>query len=131
MAILEKDLVSRVRSLVSEEYRIYEEVGFYNRCIDMVLLSAAKVTTVEFKINDWRKALRQIRDHQIVADYSYLCMPKRKIATDLMVALQDNGIGLWLFDNENGTLNELLSPREAPYMWEFYKSSFLKMLSER
>jgi len=131
MAILEKELVSRVRTLISEDYRIYEEVGFYNRCIDMVLLSAAKVITVEFKINDWRKALRQIRDHQIVADYSYLCMPKRKVAPDLMASLQDNGIGLWLYDNENGTLDELLPPRETQYKWEFYKSSFVKKLAER
>jgi hypothetical protein len=131
MAILERELVSHVRSLISDEYRVYEEVGFYNRCIDMVLLSAATVITVEFKINDWRKALRQIRDHQIVADYSYLCMPKRRVAADLMASLQDNGIGLWLYDNENGTLDEILSPRETPYKWEFYKSSFVKMLAER
>ena len=97
----------------------------------MVLLSSGRVTTVEFKINDWKKALKQISDHQVVADYSYLCMPKRKVADELLSALQDKGIGLWLYDNDNDALDEILLPREAPYTWEFYKSSFIEMLAGR
>ena len=131
MAILEKELVSRVRAIIADEYSVFEEVGFYNRCIDMVLLSSGRVTTVEFKINDWKKALKQISDHQVVADYSYLCMPKRKVADELLSALQDKGIGLWLYDNDNDALDEILLPREAPYTWEFYKSSFIEMLAGR
>lgn len=49
-----------------------------------------KVWTVEVKMRDWKRALRQARDHRIVADFAYVLLP-RDIPHEPFAAL---GIGI-------------------------------------
>lgn len=132
MAILEKELIRKVRNQLIGEYSIFEEVGFLNRSIDMVLLKKKSVLiTVEFKIRDWRKAISQIEGHLIAADYSYLCMPKKSISHDLKSQLKNKGIGLWLYDSSTNELIEALKPRKSFFQWDFYRNSLITRLSQR
>ncbi len=131
MVILEKDLIGSVKPKLANQYEVFEEVGFLNRSIDMVLLDNSILITVEFKIKDWRKAISQIEAHLIVADYSYLCMPKRDFSENMSFLLKKKGIGLWLYDYETDELIETIRPKKSFMQWKFYKKFLLERLLTR
>ena len=82
------------------EIRVAKEVPSLGRCVDLVYLERGIVVAVEFKMNDWRRALRQARDHRLAADYVYVCMPAREIPQAMWMALAQEGIGLLFYSNE-------------------------------
>ncbi|MHA1660237.1 MAG: hypothetical protein ACTSUT_14090 [Promethearchaeota archaeon] len=110
MAILEKDLSRDVLEILVKEYKIIKEFPLYNRCIDAVLLKNGIIYTIEFKINDWHRAIKQIRTHMLIADFAYLCMPNKNFPVELRELLKNYGIGLWAYDSHKKELQEVLPP---------------------
>lgn len=129
--ISENDLIDRFKTTLQPGYMVFEEVGLFNRSIDMVLLNKSKLITVEFKINNWRQAVRQIRGHLIAADFAYLCMPKRRIPEQLLSLLTINGIGLFLYDFHSERLTENIRPKRSQYQYAYYKQSLINRLLQR
>lgn len=78
------------------------DVPLLGRCVDMAYIREGMLTTVEFKVRDWRRAILQARDHQLAADYCYICMPRRNVSDALRAQLASTGIGL-TFYREKGT----------------------------
>jgi hypothetical protein len=129
--VSEDDLIDRVKPTLQPDYKVFEEVGLFNRSIDMVLLNDSDLVTVEFKIRDWRQAVRQIKGHLIAADFAYLCMPNRRVSDQLLELLTTYGIGLWLYDFGMNTLIERVKPRRSTSQWTYYRSSLISKLLER
>ena len=133
MAILE-DVLSqealRVLCLM-EDYEVFKEVPLYNRSIDAVLLKGEEIITVEFKIKDWRRAVSQIKTHLLAADYSYLCMPEKRIPSELIDILSKIGAGLWLFNIDEKKIIEQLAPKHSFIQHPDLKEKILKYLSEK
>lgn len=75
-------------------------VPLLGRCVDLVFMRRRVVTTVEFKLTDWRRAIRQARDHRLGADYAYVCMPPRPVADRMREELAEAGVGLLLYCEE-------------------------------
>lgn len=133
MAILE-DVLSQeaLRVLyLMEGYEIFKEVPLYNRSIDAVLLKNKELITVEFKIKDWRRAVRQIKTHLLAADYSYLCMPERKIPHELTDILSKIGAGLWLFNFDEKKIYQHLPPKRSFIQHPEIKEKILRYLSKK
>lgn len=83
------------------------EISVLNRCIDIAYFDKnKKLITIEIKLKDWRRAIKQASDHQLYADMSYICLPKprkeKKINQDLKCLLEKLGIGLIWFNYEKG-----------------------------
>ena len=131
MAILESELIDRVKPFFEFKYNVFQEVALFNRSIDIVLTDFQELITIEFKINDWNRAIKQIEGHMVAADYAYLCMPKRKTSEKMLNNLSVRGIGLWLYDIDSDHIEERLSPQKSSIQWEFYKESLIKRLSGR
>ena len=131
MAVLECDLTNRVRDLLGQKYKVFEEIALFNRSIDMVLVDESAVLTVEFKIRDWRKAIVQIKGHLVATDYAYLCMPKKRISQELVGLLKQNGIGLWLYDWSANHLIEQIRARKSAVQWNFYRDLLIARTVER
>jgi hypothetical protein len=133
MAILE-DVLSqealRVLCLM-EGYEVFKEVPLYNRSIHAVLLKGEELITVEFKIKDWRRAVRQIKTHLLAADYSYLCMPEKKIPAELIDILSKIGAGLWLFNIDDKKIIEQLAPKRSFIQHPDLKEKMLRYLSKK
>lgn len=55
--------------------KIYIEVPVFSRSVDLVEFDShsRKITAVEFKISDWKRAIRQLSDISICFDYLILC----------------------------------------------------------
>lgn len=100
-----------------EKYKLVKrEIPFLSRCIDVVLLDDEnKIISIEFKVNNWRHAIEQAKNHKLGADKAYICIPKRKISESFSNAIKDAGIGLMEFDpNETEIIHEVISaPNEA------------------
>lgn len=73
------------------------EAPIMGRSADLVYLEEKFLITIEFKLKDWRRGLRQARDHQIGSDFAYLCIPNLEPTEALRVAAKDLGIGLLRF----------------------------------
>lgn len=89
----------RLKNLTSINVR--HEVPLLGRIVDLVYIQEGLVITVEFKMHDWRRAILQARDHLLGADYSYICMPKRKISEQLQSAIRKARVGL-VFHQKQG-----------------------------
>ena len=76
------------------------EVPILGRNVDLAYLTEEEVYTVEFKLRDWRRAIRQARDHLLGTDYAYICMPRRKVSDAMMSELERVGVGLLFFCDE-------------------------------
>jgi hypothetical protein len=70
------------------------EAAIMGRSADLVYLEENHLVSVEFKLKDWRRGLRQARDHQIGADFAYLCIPHWEPTEALRTAASDVGVGL-------------------------------------
>lgn len=122
----EADLVSQVRRHLTERgIETLGEVPFYSRSVDFVLLNP--LTAVEAKLRDWRKALTQAQHHLWGYDYSYVLLPKRKVTEKMRNALEEKGIGLYLWD---GFLIEAIPAMKSTQVWEPARRQILRFIEE-
>ncbi len=131
MKISEIELTKRVKMKLTnlfDDFEIYEEVGLFNRNIDMLLLSNQTVLSIEFKINDWKKAIEQIDDYMLISDYTYLCMPQRKISEKLTHILNEKGIGLLLYDQTDDDVTEKIIPKASIKKIDYYKKQIINKI---
>ncbi|MBI5870078.1 MAG: hypothetical protein HZB44_03850 [Actinobacteria bacterium] len=124
--VSEADLIGealfRLRSL--NNLSACREVPLLGRSPDIAFLLNDAVITVEFKLNNWRQAVIQARDHQLGADYSYICMPKRNISVELENLLLENGIGLFFYcEDGNWPFLEVIKARQSADLWEYARES--------
>ena len=63
---------------VNNDYKnIIREVPFLSRSIDMVLVTHKnEIVSIEFKLKNWKQAIKQALDHKNGADRAYICMPE-------------------------------------------------------
>ena len=119
--LTEYELVQKVKPFFKEDYEVYEEVKIFTRSIDIVLKKGNEITSIEFKLNNWKKAFEQILDYQLVTDYSYLCIPKKNLRKSTLNILKERGIGLLSYDNQNGLLEESIKPSLSKEKVDFYR----------
>ena len=73
------------------------EAPTLGRAIDLVLYRGRSLTSIEFKLKDWKRALKQARDHRLVADYAYVCMPSKSLTSEIEKGFKDAGVGLFFY----------------------------------
>ncbi len=77
------------------------EVPFYNKSIDLVYTdNSGQLCALEFKLNDWKKAITQAKDCSTGAHKVYICIPKKKYSMKLEEQAEKVGCGLIIFDLE-------------------------------
>jgi len=126
--ISEYELVQSVKPFFKKDYEIFEEVRMFTRSIDIVLTKGDSLISIEFKLSNWKKAFEQIADYQIVSDYSYLCIPDKKIRVSTIDKINELGIGLFTYNYKTNTLIEVIEPKPSRYKIECYKNYMMKKL---
>lgn len=116
--------------------KIYVEVPVFSRSVDLVEFDShsRKITAVEFKISDWKRAIRQLSDISICFDYLILCVPKPK--TDRCIGNIKNtclekGMGLILWDQSDNSFTKICEAVESSDIWKEPKRKILRYLKER
>lgn len=96
---LEQSLVESAfdRLVLTPRLKVCCNVPILGRCADLVFLQRGKIHTVEFKLHDVRRAVKQARDHKLASDYSYICLPAKRITKPIFDLILEAGIGLFFF----------------------------------
>jgi hypothetical protein len=104
------------------------EVAILGRSADLAFLVNDDLITVECKVSDWRRALRQARDHKIVADYAYICLHLPKVTDALRDATGQEGIGVVLWDRELDTFSVVIPARRSEKPWAAARTEVIAKL---
>jgi len=75
----ESDLYAPLFALFGNHSRVFAEVPFFGKHIDLVFGTAAlaRLYAVETKLRDWRSAFKQAALNQLAAQLSYVALPQR------------------------------------------------------
>lgn len=120
-------LASYRRLQASAQVEASCHVPLLGRCVDLVFVRRRVVTTLEFKLTDWRRAIHQARDHRLGADYAYVCMPTRAVADDMREELAEAGVGLAFYCEEGDWPFETVvkAPRSSE-TWQHARDAVVK-----
>ena len=83
------------------------EVPMLGRFIDLAYIKGNSVVAIEFKLHNWRRAIRQSYDYRLGADFAYICMPKRKITQKMRNELLAAGVGLKFYLEDGNQQDEI------------------------
>lgn len=123
MTINEEQYINEAYELLLKEKDIdciSKEVPILGRYADLAFLKDNNIYTIEFKINNCRKAFAQSKDHMLGADFCYICMPPRIFKDTFLEDLIKMGIGLFTFNKENNhPFEEIVKARKSKRKFEF------------
>lgn len=88
------------------------EVPFMNRSIDLVFYKEGKIKAIEFKLYDWKKAIKQAKVHSLGANEIYICLPYKTYSKKVELMrpdLERSNCGLILFDVETKEISEIFT----------------------
>lgn len=132
MKISEEDIVIESKRILlnNTSIKVAREVPMLGRSIDLVVKKGRTIISIEFKLNDWRKGLKQARDYMLASDYSYICLPEnRKISNELLTTAKLIGVGVYVFSpNEHWPFVEVLKAKRSAIMWKFARDEINKSL---
>lgn len=108
------------RQLLEHDRRYAVEVPLFHRSIDMVWEDpheSDQLVAVEFKLQDWKQALRQARDHLLGADRVYITLPAPRIHEAIIQKAQTTGVGVMGWEPD-GRLEIQLPFEPNDLLWE-------------
>jgi len=98
---------------------VHCEVPLLGRSIDLAYILEDNLFAIEFKLKDWRRAIRQARDYKLGVDFAYICMPEREISTIMQKAIEEAEVGL-IFYRETGKwpFKEIIKAPKSKEVWK-------------
>lgn len=116
--------------------KIYIEVPVFSRSVDLVEFDghSRKITAVEFKINDWKRAIKQLSEISLCFDFLVLCVPKPKTSKcieNIKSSCAEKGMGLILWDQSDNSFTKICEPIEASDIWKEPKRQIIKYLKDK
>ena len=114
-----------------QQVSLFCEIPVFSRSVDLVINHLdGRITAVEFKLHDWRRALEQLTAISLCFDYLEICMPLPKTQQgkeSILNKCNDMGVGVYLFDSEKMNFEHALKPKKAEKIWHAQKDTILKL----
>lgn len=115
---------------------IYLEVPVFSRSVDLVIqeMDSESLTAVEFKLNDWKRAILQVQSVGLCFDFLYICVPCPKTASGRQVIEQtckQNGVGLFLYDFEQDEFIRTVTAVKTSKVWDAQKQRIISYLEDK
>jgi hypothetical protein len=89
------------------------------RSVDAIAVdSKGTMLAIEFKLRDWRSAVRQVRDHKVSCELVAICMPRKAPTDHMRNVLEEEGIGFIAYDWDADELEFSIQPKPSAYYWE-------------
>lgn len=106
------------------------EAPLLGRSIDLVFYKDGAIHSIEFKLRDWRRAITQARDHQLGADFAYICMPEKKATEEMLKIAEKEGIGILEFQElEEWPFTTILTAQRSQDQWLVARENLFKLLT--
>lgn len=84
---------------------------------DLVAAKDENITFLEAKLADWRRALKQCRAHEAVADFIYVAIASCRVAPGLIAAAKERGYGLLHFSIHDRSITVVHEPVRNINVW--------------
>ncbi len=135
--------MSNIEELLRESYcqyrikqgkkNIFKEIPVFSRSVDLVEYDARlhKITAVEFKISDWKRAIDQLITVSTCFDYLVLCLPKpktEKCLCNIKSKCIEIGIGLITWDSDSNIFTKECIPKEVSTIWNAQKKCIIRYI---
>lgn len=115
---------------------IYKEVPVFSRSVDLVEYDSHKkeLTAVEFKIGDWKRAIRQLYEISTCFDFLVLCIPKpktEKCLLNIKTNCSQMGLGLFVLDETTDSFLHVCEAVNLSDIWHVQKKQIINYLKEQ
>jgi len=114
---LEIELIKPVSDFFkSEGYKVFREIRIGFCRADLVAFKNGKVTAVELKLSDRKKAFVQAKNYQLAADFVYFAFPLQKVYSLLRKCehtLKKEGIGLLSVNEKDCTVSKIIKAQQS------------------
>jgi len=106
------------------------EAPLLGRSVDLIFYRDGALHSIEFKLKDWRRAIDQARDHQLGADFAYICLPGKAVTEVMREAAQEKGIGiLELRESEDWPFSTILPAQRSGDQWTVAREKLIDLLT--
>ncbi len=114
----------------------FKEIPVFSRSVDLVELDThlRKITAIEFKIKDWKRAINQLVAVSTCFDYLILCLPKpktEKCLFNIKSKCSEIGIGLITWESNNNAFIKECYPKEANNIWKAQKKQIINYINNQ
>lgn len=131
----EQAYVMSARTRINKAGHPYRwEAPLLGRSIDLVFLKDECVYSVEFKLHDWRRAYKQARDHQLGADYAYVCLPGKRVTDEMKAVAKQEGLGLFSFvehGEDNWPFKTVVEAARSTTQWPVARERLIEGMKGR
>lgn len=115
---MEEKVIRLVVSLLSKDgYKIRREVSNMGQSADIVATRGRWVTFIEAKIGHWRRALKQCKAHEQIADYICVAIGAFSLSEDFVISAKKRGYGIIHCNPNSGECKWAQLPRRNPNIW--------------
>lgn len=119
----EHNLQKKIVKILKKDYKIVkDQVPLMNRCADVVYVDDSnEIISLEIKLKNWKQAIKQAKDHSLVVDRSYICMPSNqnyKKNIEFNLKLREFNIGLLFFDTKKNNFEVVHTPSKSVFNWK-------------
>jgi hypothetical protein len=137
--LTEKEMVHNCYSFFKDKgYLVAKEVPFLQRSIDLVYKNEENdLVAIEFKLHDWKRAMKQAKTHFYGTKKVYVCLPKpkRNISDNLLNLLENIPLGLMIYDlNEEEPIKVFQEVKDTNINWiagqKCLKDAFLNRIED-
>lgn len=85
---------------------------FMGRAPDCIRFVGGKLHTIEAKLKNWKQAIKQAKDHQLLADFAWILIPNPKLKW--IEESEENGIGLI----DGYSFKRVSYPAQSTVVWD-------------
>lgn len=115
---------------------LFKEIPVFSRSVDLVEYDThlSKITAIEFKIKDWKRAINQLITVSPCFDYLVLCFPKpktEKCLSSIKSKCSETGIGLITWESDNNVFTIECNPKEVDILWKVQKRQIISYIKEQ
>ncbi|MGE5342838.1 MAG: hypothetical protein ACM3SY_15300 [Candidatus Omnitrophota bacterium] len=117
---LENDLEKAAEPFLKDKNFLYSwQVPIHNRVIDLAAIDPnGAIIGIEFKLKDWKRALKQAARNSNAFDYIYICVPGGNYLNRLTVIAEKSGIGVLIYDTDIGTIKIQSPAKRIAKQWK-------------
>lgn len=106
------------------------EAPLLGRSVDLVFYKEDALHSIEFKLKDWRRAITQARDHQLGADFAYICLPGKAVTEAMREAAEQEGVGiLELRESDDWPFDTVLPAKRSREQWSVARENLMNLLT--
>jgi hypothetical protein len=119
-----------------KEIKMHMEVPVFCRSVDLVIQETRQeiITALEFKIDDWRRAIMQVQRVALCFDFLYICIPKPKTQkgyNSVVTNCEAKGVGLYMFDLNENSFEKFVDSPKTETVWSTQKRRVIGYLEAK